>query len=596
MYLRYIDRYEFPTEEEKVLEFWNSIDAFQTSMKLSEGRPIFTFYDGPPFATGLPHYGHILAATIKDTVTRYAYQKGFYVERRFGWDCHGLPIEHEIDKKLNINTREDVQKIGIKKYNEECRAIVMRYSTDWEATVNRMGRWIDFKNDFKTMYTTSMETVWWVFKSLFDKGYVYLGYKVMPYSTALLSPISNFEANLNYKDAQDPAVTVALPLKSDPSTSLLIWTTTAWSIPANLAVTVHPEMSYVKVEDKSNGAKYIVAEGRINQVFKEASEYTVLERFVGNDLKGLEYVPCFDYFKDRPGNFVVVADNYVTDDCGTGLVSCAPGHGEDDQRIGLANGIIKPDEVIPCPIDDAGRFTSTASDFAGLFYKTAEKDIIKALKDKGRLVQHTTITHSYPFCWRSDTPLMQRAVPSWFVRVAEHKDRLLKRNAETYWVPDHVKVRKFANWLENARDWAVSRNRYWGTPIPIWMSEDREEIVCIGSVEELEKLSGVSGISDIHREFVDDITIPSQRPGKPPLRRVEEVFDCWFESGSMPYALQHYPFENRDVFEKNFPADFIGEGIDQTRGWFYTLLVRSTLLFDRPPFKNLICKWTCIGI
>ncbi|ORX56468.1 isoleucyl-tRNA synthetase [Piromyces finnis] len=581
----------FPKSEEETLKFWEEIKAFETSLKMSEGKPAFTFYDGPPFATGLPHYGHLLAGTIKDVVTRYAHQTGHYVERRFGWDCHGLPVEYEIDKKLGIKHKEDVLAMGIDKYNAECRSIVMRYSSEWEHTVKRIGRWIDFKNGYKTLNTPYMETIWWVFKQLFDKGQVYHGFKIMPYSTVCATPLSNFEANQNYKDVVDPAVTISFPLVEDPNVCLLAWTTTPWTLPSNLALCVNEEFEYVKIKDGETGAIWILLEKRLDVLYKNVkkAKFEILEKFKGKDLVGKKYVPLFNYFADNENAFRVVSDNYVTDDSGTGIVHQAPGFGEDDFRVCTTNGIVKKDDVksVPCPVDANGRFIEPVTDYLGIHVKEADKAIIKKLKADGRLIRQSQITHSYPLCWRSNSPLIYRAIPSWYVRVEPIVEKLLKNNDETYWVPDFVKEKRFANWLANAHDWSVSRNRYWGTPIPLWISDDFEEIVCVGSIKELEELSGVSNITDIHRDKIDHITIPSKM-GKGELHRVEEVFDCWFESGSMPYAQQHYPFENKDKFEKNFPADFIAEGLDQTRGWFYTLLVLSTHLFDRPPFKNLI--------
>ncbi|KAI9002349.1 tRNA synthetases class I-domain-containing protein [Gaertneriomyces semiglobifer] len=580
----------FPKEEEKVLQFWKDIDAFQTSLKLAEGRPPFSFYDGPPFATGLPHYGHLLAGTIKDVVTRYAAATGHYVERRFGWDTHGLPVEFEIDKKLGIKGPQDVMAMGIDKYNAECRAIVMKYAAEWETTVTRMGRWIDFRNDYKTLNLSFMESVWWVFKQLHEKGQVYRGFRIMPYSTAIHTPLSNFEANQNYKDVIDPAVVVSFPLVSDPSVSFLAWTTTPWTLPSNLALCVHPEMEYIKIEDGETGAKWILLEKRLAILYKDPkkAKYTVLQKMKGSELKGLEYEPLFDYFADRKGTaFRVVADNYVTDDSGTGIVHQAPAFGEDDFRVCTDNKIVTGEGDLPNPVDAVGNFTPEVKDYAGMYIKEADKLIQKDLKTKGRLIRQSQISHSYPFCWRSDTPLIYKAVPGWFVRVSNINEKLVANNNQTYWVPDNVKEKRFHNWLENARDWNISRNRYWGTPIPLWVSDDYEEVVAIGSVEELRRLSGCQELTDIHRDKIDHITIPS-RQGKGVLRRVPEVFDCWFESGSMPYAQQHYPFENAQKFQSTFPADFIAEGVDQTRGWFYTLMVLSTHLFDKPAFKNVI--------
>ncbi|KAI0949722.1 Isoleucine--tRNA ligase, cytoplasmic [Taiwanofungus camphoratus] len=583
--------FNFAKEEEKVLEYWREIDAFQTSLKLSEGRPEYSFYDGPPFATGLPHYGHLLAGTIKDIVTRHAHASGFHVIRRFGWDTHGLPVEHEIDKKLGITGRDDVMKMGIAAYNEECRAIVMRYASEWRRTVERMGRWIDFDNDYKTLNLTFMESVWWAFKELFKKDMVYRGLKVMPYSTGCLTPLSNFEAGQNYKDVNDPAVTVSFPLVDDRKTSLLAWTTTPWTLPSNLALCVHPDYTYVKIYDQERDQNFILHEGLLRTLYKDPkkAKFKKLGTFKGADMNGWRYVPLFEYFTEQFEDkaFRVLADTYVTDADGTGIVHQAPAFGEDDHRVAIANGVLRPDEMPPCPIDDAGRFTQEVPDFVGQHVKTADKDIQKVLKAKGRLIVQSTINHSYPFCWRSGTPLLYRAIPVWFVKVQPIVGQLVANNKGTRWVPQNVGDGRFGNWLANARDWNISRNRYWGTPIPLWASDDMEEIVCVGSVEELETLSGVKGITDLHRDKIDHITIPSKK-GKGQLKRVEEVFDCWFESGSMPYAQIHYPFENKELFENTFPADFVSEGIDQTRGWFYTLLVLSTHLFGRAPWKNLV--------
>jgi len=588
-------RFNFAKMEEQILKYWGSIDAFQTSLKLSEGRPLYTFYDGPPFATGRPHYGHILAGTIKDTVTRYAHQTGHYVSRRFGWDCHGLPVEHEIDKKLGIKSRDDVMEMGIAAYNEECRGIVTRYTGEWEAVVNRLGRWIDFKNDYKTMEPWFMESVWWVFKTIFEKKLVYRSYKVMPYSTACNTPLSNFESGLDYRDVTDPAATVSFPLVDDPEVNLLAWTTTPWTLPSNLALCVNAKMEYVKIKDNATGKIYVLAEARLSELYKGGTKakgnkkkgYEELEKFPGTDLVGKRYVPLFPYFTSMSDtSFIVVEDSYVTADSGTGIVHQAPAFGEDDYRVCSEHGVIDKKMEVPCPVDANGRFTEVVTHFKGRHVKEADNDICKYLKEQGRLVKKANYKHSYPFCWRSGTPLIYKAVPSWFVEVTAIKDQLVANNKETYWVPEFVGSARFNNWLEGARDWAISRNRYWGTPLPIWASEDMEEIVVIGSIAELEELTGTK-VTDIHRHFIDHLEIPSKQ-GKGMLRRVDEVFDCWFESGSMPYAQLHYPFENKHVFETGFPADFIAEGLDQTRGWFYTLMVLSTALFGKPAFKNLI--------
>jgi isoleucyl-tRNA synthetase len=558
----------------------------------------YTFYDGPPFATGLPHYGHILAGTIKDTVTRYAAMTGKHVERRAGWDCHGLPVEYEIDQKLNITHRDQVFEMGIDKYNATCRGIVTRYTKEWESTITRLGRWIDFENDYKTLDPSFMESVWWVFSQLFEKGLVYQGFKVMPYSTACGTPLSNFEAGLNYKDVSDPAVIVSFPIVGEEGVSFIAWTTTPWTLPSNLTLCVNPELEYVQILDKKSTNCYIMAKSRLSILYpimnnkkkwkpKMADElFEIQKTMPGKDLVGKRYTPLFDFFKSD-SYFQVVSDGYVTDDAGTGVVHQAPAFGEDDFRVCLAKGIIVKGGEIPCPVDSNGLFTEEVPPVKGVHVKAADDTLIGLIKENGRLVQKDSLMHSYPFCWRSDTPLIYKTVPSWFVRVEQIRDQIVENNKQTYWVPAHVKEVRFHNWLKDARDWAVSRNRFWGTPLPIWANDDMSEIICIGSIAQLEELSGIR-VEDLHRETVDQIEIPSKKNPGQILRRIDEVFDCWFESGSMPYASKHYPFENKEKFENGFPADFIAEGLDQTRGWFYTLMVLSTALFGKPAMKNVI--------
>ncbi|CAN6722905.1 unnamed protein product [Malus baccata var. baccata] len=616
--------FSFPKQEETILKLWSEIKAFETQLARTEGQPEYVFYDGPPFATGLPHYGHILTGTIKDIITRFFSMTGHHVIRRFGWDCHGLPVENEIDRMLGIKLRDDVLKMGIDKYNEACRSIVTRYVGEWEKVISRTGRWIDFNNDYKTMDLKFMESVWWVFGQLFEKGLVYKGFKVMPYSTGCKTPLSNFEAGQEYRDVPDPEIMVTFPIVGDPQkANFVAWTTTPWTLPSNLALCVNANFTYVKVRNKYSGKVYVVAESRLSALPNEKpkenvahgsvgdskklnskakgssggkketvdSSYEVLEKFSGSSLAGKKYEPLFDYFMEFSDvAFRVVVDNYVTDDSGTGIVHCAPAFGEDDYRVCLENQVINKGENLIVAVDDDGCFTERITDFSKCYVKDADKDIIEAVKAKGRLVKSGTVTHSYPFCWRSKTPLIYRAVPSWFIRVELLKEKLLENNKQTYWVPDFVKEKRFHNWLENARDWAVSRSRFWGTPLPVWISEDGEEIVVMDSIRKLEELSGVK-VFDLHRHNIDHITIPSSRgPEYGVLRRIDDVFDCWFESGSMPYAYIHYPFENVEHFEENFPGHFVAEGLDQTRGWFYTLMVLSTALFGKPAFRNLICN------
>ncbi|EGV64494.1 isoleucine--tRNA ligase [Yamadazyma tenuis] len=583
--------FNFPQEEENVLDSWDDMDVFQRQLELTEGLPPFSFYDGPPFATGVPHYGHLLTSTVKDIIPRYASMNGHYVERRFGWDTHGLPVEHEIDKKLGINCKEDVMKLGIANYNKECRSIVMRYADEWRRVIRRIGRWIDMDNDYKTLYPTFMESVWWVFKQLFEKDSVYRGLRVMPYSTGLTTPLSNFEAQQNYKDVNDPAVTVAFQIKGQEDTYLVAWTTTPWTLPSNIALCVNPNFEYVKIFDEEKQKYYILLESLLKSMYKKpaAAKYKVVEKISGKDLDGIKYVPLYDYFVKEfaEHGFRVYCADFVTDDSGTGIVHQAPAFGEIDFEAAMKAGVISEKRTPPNPVDDQGKFTKQVPDFAGLYVKDADKVIIKDLTEKGNMLLSTQIKHSYPFCWRSDTPLLYRTVPAWFVRVGEIIPDMLKNVDETHWVPNNIKEKRFSNWIANARDWNVSRNRYWGTPIPLWVSDDFEEIVCIGSIDELKELSGRDDITDIHRESIDDIVIPSKK-GKGNLKRIEEVFDCWFESGSMPYASKHYPMEGKDSFHDVFPGNFIAEGLDQTRGWFYTLTVLGTHLFNTAPYQNVI--------
>jgi len=588
------DKPDFPTEEVKILKYWEEIDAFQESLRQSEGKPPYNFYDGPPFATGMPHYGHILAGTIKDVVTRHAHQRGFHVERRFGWDCHGVPVEGIIDAKLNIKGRQDVIDMGIGKYNEECRSIVSMYVNEWRTIITRYGRWIDFDNDYKTMEPSYMESLWWVFKQLFDKGMVYRAYRVLAYSTALCTSLSNFEANQNYQEVRDPSVIVKFKRKDKENSWILAWTTTPWTLPSNLALCVGPTLKYLRVKSKADGEEWIVGKDRwewiCKNIKKDSKKYfEIQEEVEGSQLVGIPYQPLFTYFEGKVSEkaWHVVSDTYVGTGAGTMIVHQAPAFGEDDNRVCKRTGIVLKDGTgMVDPIDEAGKFKDPVSDFKGQHIKEADNGIKKKLKDQGNLVWSGVEVHNYPMCWRSDTPLMYKACPTWFIKVEEIRDRLVENNKKTNWTPDYVKEKRFHNWLSEARDWNVSRTRYWGTPLPLWVSDDYEEIICIGSVAELEELSGRK-VTDLHRHFIDDILIPSKK-GKGMLKRVDEVFDCWFESGGMPYASKHYPFERKEEFEKGFPAQFIAEGLDQTRGWFYTLMVLSTILFDKPPFQNLI--------
>ncbi len=572
-------QFSFVDMEHAILEFWEKESIFQKSLEQSKDADPYVFYDGPPFATGLPHHGHLTASTIKDIIPRYWTMQGRHVSRRFGWDCHGVPIEWEIDKKLKMSAQEAVEKLGIEGYNDECRSIVQRFVKEWRTTITRLGRWVDFDDDYKTMDPWYMESVWWAFKQLWDKGLVYKGFKVMPVSTALGTPLANFEVSQNYRDVQDPAVTVLFKL-CDQNKYLAAWTTTPWTLPSNLAVCVGDQIDYVLARDATNNKDIYFAEELVGHY----GEFEVLERIKGSELVGLEYEPMFNYFADQrtSGAFVVVSDDYVTVDGGTGLVHQAPAFGEDDYRVLTQNDI----EAFACPVGLDGRFDESVSDFAGLHVKDADKPIIDYLKGVGSLYRQEVIQHSYPFCPRSDTPLIYVAIPAWYVRTSSIIDKLVAANEQIRWVPEHIKEGRFGNWLKGAIDWGVSRNRVWGTPIPIWINDETEKAICIGSRDELEKYSGVE-VPDFHREHVDPLTFTIEGESGT-YRRIEEILDCWFESGSMPFAQLHYPFENEDLFEAGFPAEFIAEGLDQTRGWFYTLTVLAAAIYEKPAFKNVI--------
>ncbi|MBM4304777.1 MAG: isoleucine--tRNA ligase [Deltaproteobacteria bacterium] len=571
----------FPSLEEAILKHWKENKLIEKGLEANQGKKPFVFYDGPPFATGLPHYGHILAGTLKDIVPRYWVMKGRYVQRRWGWDCHGLPVEFEVENELGLAGHREVEKYGVAKFNEACRGIVMRYTKEWEEIITRTGRWVDFENKYRTMDTPFMETVWWVVKQLFEKGLVFEGHRVMPYSWRISTPLSNFEASLNYKEVQDPALTVRLK-SSTKNRYYLAWTTTPWTLPSNLALAVNAELDYVEIKETASGEHYVLAEPRLTTYYKSESEYQIVSKLKGKDLENETYEPLFPHFSDkkREGAFRILVGEHVTATDGTGLVHTAPAFGEEDFEVCHKYNISLVD-----PVDHEGKFTSQMPEFAGMNIKDADKEIIKYLKAKNAVVKHETLVHNYPFCWRSDTPLIYKAISTWFVKLDPLKEKLIKNNKKTHWVPEHLRDGRFGNWLENARDWNISRNRFWGTPIPIWKSEDGE-MHCVGSITELEQLTGKK-ITDLHKHYIDDLTFKSPKTGKL-MKRIPEVLDCWFESGSMPYGQLHYPFENKERFEKTFPADFIAEGTDQTRGWFYTLSVIAAALFDKPPFQNVV--------
>ncbi len=585
----------FPDLEQQVLRRWKEERTFERSVEQrpagKDGANEYVFYDGPPFANGLPHYGHLLTGFVKDIVPRYHTMRGRRVERRFGWDCHGLPAEQEAEKVLGVKGGKEIAAFGVAKFNDACRAAVMKYTAEWERYVTRQARWVDFGNDYKTTDLSHMESVMWAFKKLWDKGLVYEGHRVMPYSWALETPLSNFETRMDnaYRPRQDPAVTVALelaPKAGDPGAlKLLIWTTTPWTLPSNLAVAVGADLDYAIV--KKGDAHYVLGAATVAKYAKELGDGEQVGTLKGSELVGRPYAPLFPYFGKHAGAFRVLAGDFVDTAEGTGVVHMAPGFGEDDQRVCEAAGI-----ALTCPVDEKGCYTAEVTDWVGMNVLEANKPIIKHLKDRGVLLRHETYVHNYPHCYRTDTPLIYRAVSSWYVRVSEFKDRMVELNQSIDWIPAHIRDGQFGTWLANARDWSISRNRFWGSPIPVWRSDDprypRTDVY--GSLDEIARDFGVRP-TDLHRPFIDELTRqnPNDPTGKSMMRRVPEVLDCWFESGSMPYAQVHYPFENKEWFEHHFPADFIVEYVAQTRGWFYTMVVLATALFDKPPFRHCMC-------
>ncbi|MBH60523.1 MAG: isoleucine--tRNA ligase [Dehalococcoidia bacterium] len=578
----------FSEIEEEILKFWGKDETFNKTLNKGQSSE-FVFYDGPPFANGLPHYGHLLTGFVKDIIPRFQTMLGNKVDRRFGWDCHGLPAEMESEKELGVSGRAEIIKFGVGNFNDHCQKSVMKYTQEWEKSVNRQARWVDFDNDYKTMDISYMESVIWAFKELWKKGLVYEKDRVMPYSWKAETPISNFETRLDdsYREREDPAVTVKFNLseKSEyPNTSILIWTTTPWTLPSNLAVAVNKELDYLLI---SNGSEnLIIGEFALSKYENELTEFKIEKKMVGSDLVGLEYSPVFKYFEKQPNAFRILPAEFVNTEEGTGIVHMAPGFGEDDQVICEENNI-----KTVCPVDSRGQFTSEVSDYSGQLVFDSNPKIIKKLKLEGYLVKHENYKHNYPHSWRTDEPLIYKTLNSWYVEVSKFRDNMVENNQKINWIPDHIKEGAFGNWLAGARDWSISRNRFWGTPIPVWKSDDPNypRIDVYGSLDEIEADFGVRP-KNLHRPYIDELTRPNpdDPSGKSTMRRVEEVFDCWFESGSMPFAQVHYPFENKEWFESHFPADFIVEYIAQTRGWFYTLMVLSTALFDKPPFLNAI--------
>ncbi|MEV0287738.1 isoleucine--tRNA ligase [Kribbella sp. NPDC050820] len=593
---------DFPGVELGVLEYWERDGTFQASVDGREagqdGSNEFVFYDGPPFANGLPHYGHLLTGYVKDVVPRYQTMRGRRVERRFAWDTHGLPAELEAQRVLGLKTKADILELGIEKFNEACRASVLKYTGEWRSYVTRQARWVDFDNDYKTLNRDYMESVIWAFKTLYDKGLVYEGLRVLPYCWNDETPLSNHELRMDddvYQPRQDPSITVAVELETGER--LLAWTTTPWTLPSNLAMAVGPDLDYVVVND-AEGRPVILAEARLAAYAGAHGDFAglggeVLRRLKGSELIGRRYTPLFDFLAGTANAFQIIAAEHVTTDEGTGVVHMAPAYGEEDQTACEAVGI-----PTVLTVDDGARFTGVVPPYQGLHVFEANRPIIRDLRASGALVREDSYVHSYPHCWRCRNPLIYKAVSSWFVEVTRVRDRMVELNEQITWVPEHVKHGQFGKWLSNARDWSISRNRFWGSPIPVWRSDDPSypRIDVYGSIEELELDFGVP-VTDLHRPYVDQLTRPNpdDPTGRSTMRRVPDVLDVWFDSGSMSFAQVHYPFENTTWFEHHFPGDFIVEYIGQTRGWFYTLHVLSTALFDRPAFSSCLSHGIVLG-
>lgn len=594
----------FSDMEQQVLRYWDLDQTFQASCDNRETSPEYVFYDGPPFANGLPHYGHLLTGYVKDIIPRYKTMRGYKVARVFGWDCHGLPAELEAEKQLGIKDKGQIEAMGLEKFNEYCAQSVLQYTEEWKAYVTRQARWVDFDNGYKTMDLDFMESVMWAFKTLYDNGLIYQGFRVLPYSWAEHTPLSNQETRLDdsYKMRQDPAVTVTMPLVDTPGHPLgaalagvnaLIWTTTPWTLPSNLAIAVNPDVTYAVVRT-ADGERYLLADNLVAGYAKELGDYEIEHTYAGQELAGLGYQPPYDFFLDEPNAFRILVADYVTTEDGTGVVHQAPAFGEDDMLTCQQAGI-----GVVIPVDMDGKFTSLVPPYEGMLVFDANKDIIRDLKAAGRILRHQTIEHSYPHSWRSGQPLIYMALPSWFVAVTKFRDRMVELNHDLIeWMPEHIRDGQFGKWLEGARDWNISRNRYWGSPIPVWVSDSEEypRVDVYGSLDELERDFGVRPTS-LHRPYIDELTRPNpdDPTGKSTMRRVPEVLDCWFESGSMPFAQKHYPFENKEWFDDHSPADFIVEYSGQSRGWFYTLHVLATALFDRPAFKKVVAHGIVLG-
>jgi isoleucyl-tRNA synthetase len=583
------ERKEIHEKEEEILEFWKKDKTFEKSLeKTKDGKP-YVFYDGPPFATGLPHYGHLMASILKDVFPRFFTMKGMYVKRNWGWDCHGLPVENIAEKELKINSKDEIEKMGVKKFNTFCRSKVMMYASDWEKYINRIGRWVDFENGYKTMDTNYIESVWWAFRQLYEKGYLYEGEKILMYCPRCSTPLAKSEIAMDnsYKIVKDITVTVKFKLKNEESTYAIAWTTTPWTLSSNLALAINPDLIYTFVKDNNDRNTYVMAKSLIEKFYKSKDEYTISKEVKGVELEGVEYEPLYPYFKDTKNAFKFLLADFVTAEDGTGIVHTAPAFGEDD------NAICRKYKIpMVQPVDENGKFTDEVKDYAGEFIHDTNEKIVIDLKKSGKAIMSKKMDHEYPFCYRCDTKLMYRALPAWFVDIQKVKKRLLELNMDINWIPDFLKEGRMNHNITTAPDWNITRNRYWATAIPIWKSESGK-IKVVGSIEELKEFAKkLPSKIDLHKDCLDKVKLEI---GGEEYTRIPEVLDCWFESGAMTFAQFHYPFENKEFFDKNFPAQFVVEYIGQTRAWFYYMMSLSAILFDKIPFENVLTTGTILA-
>jgi isoleucyl-tRNA synthetase len=570
------DKIKYATLERDILQFWKQNKIFEKSVSIREGKPGFTFFEGPPTANGRPGIHHVMSRALKDLVCRYKTMRGYQVHRKAGWDTHGLPVEIEVEKALGFKHKEDIVKFGVAKFNEECKKSVWKYKTDWETMTERMGYWVDLTHPYITFENSYIESIWWSLKQYFDAGLIYKGYKIQPYCPRCETPLSSHEVSLGYEDVKDPSVYVKMKVRGEEQTYFLVWTTTPWTLISNVALAVHPAIDYVRVQYKNE--TWILAESRLAVL---EGEFTVLEKFKGAHLAGKEYERIFNYHPVKEKAFYVVTADFVTTEDGTGIVHIAPAYGEDDYQVSKRFGL-----PTIHPVNKSGEFEFEVTDFAGKFVKDADPEIIWNMRERGILYRKETVTHSYPHCWRCRTPLLYYARESWYIATTKYAQRMVELNKQVKWYPPEVGEGRFGNWLEENKDWSLSRDRFWGTPLPIWVCERCGGHKCIGSIEEYRRGKNIKEPLDLHKPHVDAVTFDCSCGGE--MRRTPELIDVWYDSGAMQFAQWHYPFENKDNFSSQHPADFICEGIDQTRGWFYSLHSISTFLFNRPAYKNLL--------